>query len=248
MPLFISSLLLVLVLPLSMAAQTPTVKQLLQQVASGWTSDAKKALPDLLIDRPDDPAVLMLHASLVPDASRALTLYERIVAQHGTSEWADDAQLRVLLFHIGKRDSVRARKSFEFMREQFASSDLLPVGADALRMSVGLPLPAEKPQAKSTAGIPAPAKAQTTADTAAPAADPKPYSIQVGSYASKSEANKAAEAYKAKRMRVRVIEKQMDGQKRMVLLVGEFEDEADAQKSISSVRGICKCKAFVVKR
>jgi hypothetical protein len=248
MPLFISSLFLMLVLPLSMAAQSPTVKQLLQQVASGWTSDAKKALPDLLIDRPDDPAVLMLHASLVPDASRAVTLYERIVAQHGTSEWADDAQLRVLLYHIGKRDSVRARKSLEFMREQFALSDLLPVGADALRMSVGLPLPAEKPQAKSSAATPAPAKPQATTDTTAAAVDPKPYSIQVGSYSSKSDANKAAEAFKAKRMRVRVVEKQLDGQKRMVLLVGEFATEPEAQKSISTVRGICKCKAFVVKR
>jgi septal ring-binding cell division protein DamX len=49
-------------------------------------------------------------------------------------------------------------------------------------------------------------------------------------------------------MRVRVVEKQLDGQKRMVLLVGEFVTEPEAQKSISTVRGICKCKAFVVKR
>lgn len=60
-------------------AQQPTVQQLIIQVSKGWQADAKKALPDLLLDKPDDPAVMFLHATLVDDPKRALPLYERII-------------------------------------------------------------------------------------------------------------------------------------------------------------------------
>ena len=43
---------------LSASAQGVSVKHYIQQVAAGWTTDAKKALPDLLIDAPDDPGVM----------------------------------------------------------------------------------------------------------------------------------------------------------------------------------------------
>ena len=60
------------------SAQPAAVKQYVQQVAAGWTTDAKKALPDLLIEYPDDPGVLFLHAALVDDNKKSETFGCRI--------------------------------------------------------------------------------------------------------------------------------------------------------------------------
>ena len=95
-----------------LSAQTVSVKAYIQQVASGWTSDAKKALPDLLIDAPDDPAVLFLHASLVEDPKKATPLLERIVDAFPKSEWADDALARLVIFSATKNDAEKAKKTF----------------------------------------------------------------------------------------------------------------------------------------
>ena len=59
------------------SAQGVGVKNYIQQVAAGWTSDAKKALPDLLIDAPDDPAVMFLHAALIDDCDDSATAASR---------------------------------------------------------------------------------------------------------------------------------------------------------------------------
>ena len=238
---------LVCLTSLSAVAQKPTIEMYVQQVAKGWTTDAKKALPDLLIDRPDDPGVMFLHASLVEDPKRALPLLERIVQSYPTSEWADDALSRVILLACIEKDAAKAKDGFRKMRDLYSSSPLLPITFDALRMSVGAP-----PAAASAAA--ATAEPAATAKPAAPAEEPsapaleKPYTLNTKILPSKAEAQKVLDSFKAKRMRARMAEKWVTGKRNWVIQVGEYETEVDAARDIEVVRSICKCKPVVVKR
>ncbi len=221
-------------------AQAVSVKQYIQQVSAGWTSDAKKALPDLLIDQPDDPAVLFLHASLVEDPKKATPLLERIISAHPRSEWADDALSRLIIFAATKNDPDRAKKLFNQMRDQYSSSDLLPVVYDVMRSTVGAPAPSERPAT-------APPKAAEPVVREQPASQ-KSYTLVTRATFSKEEADTLLEQFKKKRMRARITTDTAKGKTRYIVSVGEYETEPEALKDVEAVNNVCKCKPTVTKR
>lgn len=239
----------------TVSAQKTPVKTYIQQVAKGWTSDAKKALPDLLIDQPDDPSVTFLHASLVEDPERAMPLFERIVQNYPSNEWADDALLRLILHACIKKDAEKAKTQFRKMRDLFSNSDLLPVAYDAMRMSVGVPPATASTATASTATTntgttnTATAKpATTTPATATPATAAVVYTLATLTTENKADADKLVNDFKKKRMRVRLADKTIKGKRNYVVEVGEYATEVDAAKDIEAVRAVCKCKPTVVKR
>lgn len=236
-------LFLLFVLPFHVHAQNANVRAYVQQVASGWTSDAKKALPDLLVDSPDDPGVLFLHASLVEDPKKATPLLERIVDAFPKSEWADDAMARLVVFAATKNDAEKAKKTFATMREQYSQSDLLPIVYDVMRSTVGAPPPADRTTS-------APAAVKKVEPTAEPAAKTvaKPYTLVTRTTFSKEEADGLMEQFKKKHMRARMTTDPLKPKPRYIVSVGEYETEADAQKDLDAVRAVCKCKPTVTKR
>ncbi len=231
--------------PVGLDAQSPDVRPFLKQIANGWTADAKKALPDLLIDHPSDPAVMFLHASLVDEPARAIPLYERIAEAYAKSEWADDALLRIILWSAARRDTSRARRSLSQLRDAHPNSDLLAVAADAVRMSVGLPLPTERKQAPAAQSASKPAT-PVGGTAQVEASDAKTYGIQVGSYSTKQQAESMAATFRKRRMKATTNAKQVGKATNYTIMVGDYVDEATAQADVATVRSICKCKAFVV--
>ncbi|NQW31051.1 MAG: hypothetical protein HQ472_11135 [Ignavibacteria bacterium] len=233
-------------------AQAPNIQMHVQQIAKGWTTDAKKALPDLLIDYPNDPAVMFLHASLVEDTKRAMPLLERIVTVFPKSEWADDALVRIIMYQCVNKEVEKARKSFSELREVYPQSDLLPVTYDVLRMSVGAPPPTaqvESAKKTSTASVAAPsATVATTTTTQPPTTAVKVYSLQTRSTFDKKEAASVVELFKKKRMRVTTNEMKVKGKTQYEVLVGEYPNEVEAAKDLDVVRKVCKCKPTVVAR
>ncbi len=229
-------------------AQSPTVAAYLQQVAKGWTVDAKKALPDLLLERPDDPGVTFLHASLVEEPAKAVPLYERIVERFPTNEWADDALLRLVLQACSLKDATRANKYFKQMRQLYAKSELLPIAYDAMRMSVGVP-PPETTSAPTTPSAqpaqpaqPAPAVAKDKADTV------MPFTLVALTTPDKAAATKLAGQYKSKHLKATVAEKWIKGKRNYVVQIGQYASEVDAANDLASVRKVCNCKPVISRR
>lgn len=234
---FIAVMILVLGIG-SLHAQQTNVKQYIQQVAAGWTTDAKKALPDLLIDAPDDPAVLFLHASLIDDPKKASPLLERIVDAFPKSEWADDAMARLVIIAATKNDADRARKTFATMRDQYSQSDLLPVVYEVVRSTVGAPAPTEK-----TTPTPAPKSAEPQLKSVS-----KAYTLTVMTTADKTEAERFAAKLKKKGLKATITPATIRGQARYFVRVGEYETESDALKELVLVRSACGCKPTVAKK
>lgn len=239
----------------------PSIKPYLNQISGGWLGDAKKALPDLLIDYPDDPAVTFLHASLVEDPKRAKPLLERIVTAYPKSEYADDALLRLIIEAATLKEQEGARKLFTQMREQYSNSELLWVAYDVLRTTVGVPPPAaDKPPITSKKPEPlTPGTSTTTTNptssstsTQALAAPKTTYSLLVSTTPNKVRAAATVEQFKKKRMRVRMIEhvekKKNRSTTNYIVLVGEYTSEAAANKDLPIVTEACKCKPTLYSR
>ncbi|MEN9281211.1 MAG: hypothetical protein RL594_146 [Bacteroidota bacterium] len=220
------------------SAQQANVKQYIQQVASGWTTDAKKALPDLLIDAPDDPAVLFLHASLIEDPKKASPLLERIVDAFPKSEWADDAMARLVIMYAAKNEADKAKKAFSTMRDQYSQSELLPIVYEVMRSTVGAPAPSDK----------------IVATPASKAVEPqlkpvsKGYTLAVMTSSEKNEADRFAAKLRKKGLKVTVAPVSVRGQSKYSVRVGDYESETEALKELVLVRSACDCKPTVIKK
>ncbi|MBN8574253.1 MAG: SPOR domain-containing protein [Candidatus Kapaibacterium sp.] len=118
--------------------QTATVRTRLQDVALGKLQDVKRDVPDLLAEYPNDPGVHFLHAVVLDDADKAVPIYTRIVNEHGTSEWADDAQWRIVQYYALKRDTSRARRELYRYRTNYPQSEFLLAAMETVRATVGL--------------------------------------------------------------------------------------------------------------
>lgn len=240
--------LLCALLPHIASAQAPNIRPWLTQIANGYSAEAKKALPDLLIDFPDDPAVLFLHASLVDEPKRAIPLYERIQNAYPKSEWADDALLRVIFHCIDTKETEKARRTWILLRDQYASSDLVPVAYDALRMTLGAPAPNDKTPASTTKkdGPKEVVKDTPKADDVEP---PKEwFTLQTMSTTDKAKAEAQLAQLKKKRLKAKLATAEVKGKPKYMVQVGEYTTLADARKDSSVVAKICKCSPSIIKR
>jgi hypothetical protein len=202
-------------------------------------NDAKKALPDLLIDRPDDPAVMFLHASLVDDPKKAHPLLERIFQQYSSSEWADDALLRLVVTSVIQRDSVKAKAYFKTMRDQYGQSELLPIAYNALSAAFVVPPP-------TTSAAQTPPAAQKKPDTTKAVATR--YTMATLATADKAAAQKMINTFKKSRMKVFLTDTKIGNKTQYTVQVGEYVSEAEALKEVKTVSDMCKCKPTIVQR
>ncbi len=230
--------------------QSVSVTTYLQQIAKGWPNDAKKALPDLLIERPDDPAVMFLHASLVEDPKKALPLYERIVERYSSSDWADDALLRIIIQACTGREETKAVKSFQQLRSLYPNSDLLPVAYDVMRNSVGLPAAAEatSPPTVQKESKPAVPPDSVKSALTQPTTATHPYTLVVLTSRSKSNAEETVAKLRKKGLKVDYAEKWVKGLRNYVVQVGWYKSEVEAAAEIDAMRKICSCKPVVARR
>lgn len=231
--------LLLPLLAIPLTSQT-SIKTYIQQIANGWTNDAKKALPDLLIDRPDDPAVMFLHASLVDEPKKAQPLLERIFQQYSSSEWADDALLRLVVTSVIQRDSVKAKAYFKTMRDQYGQSELLPIAYNALSAAFVVPPPT------TTAAQTLPA-AQKKPDTPVSTVAAK-YTMATLATADKAAAQKMVNTFKKSRMKVFLTDAKINNKMQYTVQVGEYASEPEALKELKTVSEMCKCKPTIVQR
>jgi cell division septation protein DedD len=117
-------------------AQETKVDTYLKMLAQGKIEEVKMQLPDLLAEFPDDPGVLLLHASVIEDGWRALEIYKEIVKNYPESQWADDANWRVVQFYAIVGDTTKAKTELEMFRKKYPTSQYLGPSAEVVRTSI----------------------------------------------------------------------------------------------------------------
>ena len=117
-------------------AQSREVNQHLQMLANGKTDEVRSAIPELLARYPNDPGIMLLHGSVVEDMKLSLDIYRRIVTDYAGSEWADDAQWRIVQHYAIWGDTSKAKSELDILRAKHPYSTYLTVAADVVRSSV----------------------------------------------------------------------------------------------------------------
>lgn len=251
------------------------VRNRLKRVALGQVDEVRGELPELLAEFPSDPGVKLLHAVLVDDAVRALPLFENILRDYPQSEWADDAQWRVVQIYALRGDTARAWQELQGYRKQYPDSEFLLFAAELVKNTVGATPPSRKATVyESKPVLSQSAPKQTTPKKTEPekASETKPekvvetkpaqsgtstatekvgaerYALQVGLYSSHQSAEAEVEKFKNARMRTEILEKTMDNEKKYAVIIGSYSSRDAAEKAKETVEKYCNCTPFVIAR
>ncbi len=213
--------------------QQAAIRAKILAVAEGHAEDVRRQLPSLLKEYPNDPGVLFLAAILERDGRKALETYHRIVRDYPTSEWADDAQWRIVQYYALLRDTLAARQALEEYQQRFPLSEFLIHAQNIVQSTVGIEQ--ESPQRAASATTAAPQRGAT--------AVAQRFTLQIGAYSTKEVAEQEAAKYRAQRLRVEVIEK---APSLFAVTIGDYSSREAADKARPLVEQQCQCTPFII--
>lgn len=255
-------------------SQAEQVKNYLKKIAQGKTDEVKMALPDLLADYPEDPGVLLVHASVLDDANKAVDIYEKIVKKHPESQYADDAYWRIVQYYAIKGDIDRAAAELENYRKKFPNSELLVPASDIVRTAASInKSPARKPIVQSPAVAEKPKKEEPkvikpekkTEIQPPPVQKPKEkpipqrpnddeeevkgtWGLQVGIYSSQEGAKNEVERFRGQRLRAEIMPKKVDGALMYAVVIGDYSNKEAAEAAKNIVQQQCNCNPLIFKK
>lgn len=132
------AILIILISGINLYSQRDEVNKYLLSVAQGKTQPAKDNILELLAKYPNDPGVKLLHATIIENAYLAMDIYKGIIKEYPSSEWADDAQWRIIQFYSIVGDTAQANKELAFMRTNYSNSPFLGPANDVVRLALGV--------------------------------------------------------------------------------------------------------------
>jgi len=228
--------------------QSNEVRTALQELSLGNRTNAMNVLLDLIIEYPDDPGVVFLHASLLKNNAKAIPMYKKIVKGKPNSEWADDAQFRIVSYYATKKDTIKAREEMQKFRNEYPKSELLPDAYEILRNTVGGPGkntgPIINPKNDTGKSLIVEGKVDFT-DTPPPIKGL--FTLQVGVFKTRMAAEEEAQSYSKKRLRCNVIERKLpDGATRYAVTIGDYTSRKNAEAAVPIVRNQCNCTPLII--
>jgi cell division septation protein DedD len=132
---FISIFIFASIISNSLYSQNDIVKKDLRLIADGRIDDVKKQVPELLARYRNDPGVMLLQGIVIDDAALAIGIFEKIVKDFPKSEWADDAQWRIVQYYAMTYDVNRAKKELGVFKKNFPNSEYLYAASDIVRFA-----------------------------------------------------------------------------------------------------------------
>ncbi len=249
-------------------ADNDRIRYYLQLVAQGKIDEVKRDLPDLLIDYPDDPGIQLLHAVVVADIFKAINVYERIVENYPTSEFADEAYWRIVQFYAIKGDTTSAQKVMDMYREAFPDSQYLITAYEAIRSAKSiaktsgrttvLKLPGKKTEEKK----PVVKEEKKKTYKVAPKTTPPPekhtevktpkktghYGLQVGLYSTVDAAESEVERFRQMRFKADIVIKEINGVERYAVVIGDYSTRESAEAAKNIVQQQCECTPLIFEK
>ncbi|MCX7737582.1 MAG: SPOR domain-containing protein [Candidatus Kapabacteria bacterium] len=237
-------------------SQAERVRVYLKQISLGKMEEARKALPDLLADYPDDPAVMMLHGSVLEDINKSILIFERLVKKYPLNEFANDAWWKIIQYYALKGDTSKARQELENMKKNFPNSNYISPASDLVRTAVSLfksgvkPIQTTKSNEETNQSDTQIKKSQTTQQNQIiedEEDDKISYGLQVGVYSTMDAAKAEVERFKKLRLRAEIITKKIDKNTMYAVIIGDYatREAAEAAKNIVSPQCGCDPLIFV---
>lgn len=238
-------------------SQSKTITEYLQLYSQGKMNEVLAALPDLLVEFPNDPGVKLLLAVVSENAEKAVEIYKEIVQKFPESQWADDAYWRLLQYYAVKGDVDKAEYELNNFRKRYPTSEYLPPATDVVRTARSIAnaklkqieenLKKEDGQANITTQTKKTAP-ETKVEKNEPKSGPVTYGLQVGVYSTMETAEAEKEKFLKKRLRTTIEEKIINGQKRFAVVIGNYSSKESAEAAKQIIQQQCECEPIIYEK
>lgn len=266
----ISIIILITSFPVLVNSQTDKVKQYLKMIGIGKINDVKSKMPDMLAIYPNDPGVMLLHGIVIEDMNKSIEIFEKIIKNFPESEFADDANYRIIQYYVLMSNTARANRELETFRIQYKDSELLVLASDLVNTATKAaesknlsPIKDEKKTITEKKEIitqkPNEEKAKelkpvykSTNDETKPAEVSKTekitYGLQVGLYSTYDAAKSEMEKFKKQRMFAEIKNKKVDNTNYYAVIIGNYSSKESAEEAKIMVKSICKCDPIIFEK
>mgnify|MGYP005842336629 FL=1 len=238
-------------------SQEKTITEYLLLYSQGKMNEVLTALPDLLVEYPNDPGVKLLLAVVSENAEKAVEIYKEIVQKFPESQWADDAYWRLLQYYAVKGDVDKAEYELNNFRKRYPTSEYLPPATDVVRTARSIANAklrqiednlkkdeTQQMQSQSTKKTSPEPKVEKTE----PKSGPVSYGLQVGVYSTLETAEAEKEKFLKKRLRTTIEEKMINGQKRYAVVIGNYSSKESAEAAKQIIQQQCECEPVIYEK
>lgn len=232
--------------------QDAEVKRYIALVEEGKVEEVRQAVPGLLEQYPNNPDVLYVQALVTKEGADAARIYQSIVDNFPRSTYADASLYRVYQFYYALGLYRTAELKMAQLKKEYPSSRYLRQGGQETGSlaeeidSTRVPSPPPAPAAATVAAPVAAAPAARPADPA-PAA-PTSFSLQVGAYSTRENAEKQKELFAAKGYPVELITKVRESKTLHVVLVGRYATYEEAKAKGAEIKKALNVEPMVISR
>jgi len=205
--------------------EEPDIRKRIALIEQGNVDEVRAELPALITRYQNNPGVIYLQALLAENASDAVKLYQSIVENFGTSEWADGALYRLYQFYYSVGLYRTANQKLDELRKRFPHSIHLR----------GLPT-------SPTASKDEPISAVADTSTA------EGFAVQVGAFSTNENANRLRDFFAGKGYPVRILSVVIGGKSYFLVWVGHAKTREEALALSSTIRKQYNIETMVVSR
>lgn len=203
------------------------VAKYMAMIASGQTETVKADIPALLSKYPNDPGVLYLQGLTTTEGAEAVRIYQSIVDNFPSSEWADDALYRVYQFYYSLGLYRTAELKMAQLKKNYPASRYLTGGSDAETKQ----LTEERPSVP-VAAEPGPSGVER-------------FTLQVGAYITAANAEKQKAVFDTLGYPVEVINRVKDGRSLFLVLVGTYGSAIEAKEKGAEIKKLHNVDSIV---
>lgn len=192
------------------------VAKYLTMIQNGQADRVKAEIPALLDKYPNDPGVLYLQAQTTSEGAEAVRIYQSIVDNFPTSEWAPEALFRVYQFYYALGLYRTAEMKMAQLKKNYPSS----------KHTLGVPeadtrqIPDENAQPPVNGVKPTSEGHDVTAAS---------FTLQVGAYTTQMNAEKQKAFFEGQGYTVETINRVKDNRSLFFVLVGSYTSVEEAK-------------------
>lgn len=197
-----------------------SIQRMIAAVQLGSADSIRVFLPELIKTYPNEPGYVYLMALTESDGDKALRHFQTIVRSFPASEWADDALFRLYQYHY----AIGAYKTADQYRSR---------------------LETEYPQSEHVASM---RSVQPDPGPVAPQAGSAGYSVQVGAYISREEAEDVLVEFKRFGYSGELRTKRIGGKTLIAVWLGVFPSVEAARSFSGKLQSRHHRESIVVKR
>jgi cell division septation protein DedD len=236
-----------LLIRLTALAQDADVQRYIGMINNGQVEEVRGQVPALLEQYPNHPGVLYVQALVTKEGAEAARVYQSIVDNFPRSAYADAALYRIYQFYYALGLYRTAELKMAQLKRDYPASRYLQGDPQETAH-----LPEELPRATDTvavdAAVPAPVTVPGTQPAEMAAVMPAAFTLQVGAYGARENAEKQRKFFSDLGYSVETITKVRESRTLHVVLVGNFATQEEARAKGAEFKKKYKIDSMVVSR